>query len=549
MEKNLPLYYMSSQTTTSTPSYPTWSPMSAYSYPPDDVLSAMQNQELTRSIYDGSSKVINSVNTNARYLNSEIAGVNSNMNSNARYLNGDIAGVNTNVNNNARFLSADIAGVSAGVNNNTRFLNSEIAGVNAGVNDNTRYLNSAINGISKDIDASALGLRDAIERGNTANVLTTERVGNQVGTAVERNGNAAQVTTERTAYNIASAVDRNGNAAQVTMERNGGNIMTAIERVAGEGRLTTTVTDAATRQAANDSARDVLRAVDRVGADSIGNIKDTYSGLLASIERNAGETRMAGAVAAGNTDFKLADVRHSVLNDVNRGINEVITAGTQNFNVLSKSVTDSAWEARTAMANGFGNLGEEHLRTKFDISKQMSDNYTSGLIQQQKMSAHNSEHYSSLLLEQQKLAAHGTGHYSSLLLEQQKLKEYLSSKGDTHFAMNQLEMQKVKEGLASQAAHNFASTQLEAQKIKECLSAQLADAKYEALKSQQYLGDRIDECCCSVKEKMDVLDRDRLRDNLIVEREDNNLLKILELSDYGRGRGDRGSRGRRGGRR
>jgi hypothetical protein len=85
----------------------------------------------------------------------------------------------------------------------------------------------------------------------------------------------------------------------------------------------------------------------------------------------------------------------------------------------------------------------------------------------------------------------------------------------------------------------------EAQKIKECLSAQLADAKYEALKSQQYLGDKIDECCCSVKEKMDVIDRDRLRDNLTVEREENNVLKILELGQfYGRGRDDRGDRGR-----
>jgi len=110
--------------------------------------------------------------------------------------------------------------------------------------------------------------------------------------------------------------------------------------------------------------------------------------------------------------------------------------------------------------------------------------------------------------------------------------------------MNQLELQKVKEGLAAQASHHFASTQLEAQKIKEVLSAQLADAKYEALKSQQYLGDKIDECCCSVKEKIDVIDRDRLRDNLTVERGDNNILKLLELGDlYGRGRGDR--RGRR----
>jgi flagellar biosynthesis GTPase FlhF len=144
----------------------------------------------------------------------------------------------------------------------------------------------------------------------------------------------------------------------------------------------------------------------------------------------------------------------------------------------------------------------------------------------------------------------------------------MSAKADGHFAANILEMQKVKEGLACQAASNFSNTQLEILKAKECLSSQsavqfaaaqldahknreaiqkdLADAKYEALKSQQLLADKIDECCCSVKEKMDVIDRDRLRDNLIVAREDNNVLKILEFGGYGgygRGYGGRGDRG------
>jgi len=400
------------------------------------------------------------------------------------------------------------------INNSIYTGTSKVIGA---INDTTRFINSEITGVSKDIAQTGLGLRDAIERGNSNGMATTERVGANLSTAVERNGNATQVTSERI----------------------GGNVMTAIEKVAGEGRLTTTIVDAASRQAANDSARDIIRSVDRTGLDTVTNIKDSYAGLLGAVERNAGETRMATAVASGSTDFKLADVRHSVLADVNKVGTDVITAGTQNFNVLSKSVTDSAWEQRTAAAAGFQHLSEENLRTKFDITKQVGDNYSN-------LSQQSSQQSAIQALENQKLAARGSDHYSSLLLEQQKLKEYLSSKGDTHFAMNQLEMQKVKEGLASQAAHHFASTQLEAQKIKECLSAQLADAKYEALKSQQYLGDKIDECCCSVKEKMDVIDRDRLRDNLTVEREDNNVLKLLELGQfYGRGRGG----DRRGGRR
>jgi hypothetical protein len=56
------------------------------------------------------------------------------------------------------------------------------------------------------------------------------------------------------------------------------------------------------------------------------------------------------------------------------------------------------------------------------------------------------------------------------------------------------------------------------------------------------------ECCCEVKQKIDLIDRDRLRDNLIVQREDNNLLKVLELTG-GLGGGWGGRRSRSPGRR
>ena len=363
------------------------------------------------------------------------------------------------------------------------------------INDTTRFINSEITGVSKDIAQTSLGLRDAIERGNAGGMATTERVGANLSTAVERNGNAAQVTSERI----------------------GGNVMTAIEKVAGEGRLTTTIVDAASRQAANDSARDILAAVERNGAINSGITKDAHNGLLGAIERNAGENRMTTVTVGGQNDAKLVNVHNGISTQLSNMEGEFLSTVNLVAGDIKTGVANSAWESRTGVSAGFAANALESAKNT-----------------------------SSILLEAQKLAARNSDHYASLLLEQQKLKEYLSSKGDTHFAMNQLEMQKVKEGLASQAAHHFASTQLEAQKIKECLSAQLADAKYEALKSQQYLGDKIDECCCSVKEKMDVIDRDRLRDNLTVEREENNVLKLLELSEiYGRGRGDRGRGGRR----
>jgi hypothetical protein len=150
--------------------------------------------------------------------------------------------------------------------------------------------------------------------------------------------------------------------------------------------------------------------------------------------------------------------------------------------------------------------------------------------------------------------------FATNLLENQKSKEYLSSKSDAHYASTLLEGQKNKSELAHQAATNFAINQLEQQKLKESLTLQLADAKYEALKSQQFLADKMCECCCEVKQKIDLVDRDRLRDNLTVSNNDNNLLKVLEFSQafgggygyggYGRGRGHSrrrsGSRDRRG---
>ena len=407
--------------------------------------------------------------------------------------------------------------------------------------DTNRNFTGEINGISKDIHQSTLGLRDAVERGNAANSIS---------------------------------IERNGANGVATTERNAGNIMTAIERVAGEGRLTTTVSDAASRQSAADSARDILRAVDhngalstasterngsqlaiaieRNGANAINATQSNATTLLGTVERIAGEGRIQTLTSSGILDSSLRDVRHSVLTDVNRVGQDLGNGQTQALNVLTKHVTDAAWEGRTAMAGGFQHLGEEYLRIKAELSNQASNNHTTNILENQKLGARGAEQYASLLLENQKLAAHGSENYASLLLEQQKLKEYLSSKGDNQFAMNQLELQKVKEGLAAQASHHFASAQLEAQKNREAIQMQLADAKYEALKSQQYLTDKMGECCCEVKQKIDLIDRDRLRDNLIVQRDDNNLLKILELTGglggrggYGGYGGDRGSRRRR----
>jgi hypothetical protein len=381
-------------------------------------------------------------------------------------------------------------------------------------------------------EINAAQVTAAIERNGSQGMTTTERVNSQLASAVERNGAVNASTTERVNSQLASAVERNGAAN-----------MSAIERTTGEARLTTVIADAASRQAANDTARDILRSVDRTGLEAVTSTKDAYNGLLASVERNAGEGRIQTLTSSGILDNSLRDVRYSILSDVNRVGTDLNDSNVQTFNVLNKAITDSAWEQRTAVASGFQNISEEHLRTKFDLNKSID------------------AHYSSLLLEQQKLghfmSAKADGHFASTTLELQKVKDRLATQSAMQHADAQLELQKVKEGLAHQASSYNAVALLEAHKNREAIQKDLAEARYEALKSQQYLTDKMGECCCEIKEKMDVIDRDRLRDNLIVSREDNNVLKILEFGGlgggYGRGYGyggrGRGSRSRSPGRR
>ena len=383
--------------------------------------------------------------------------------------------------------------------------------INSNLNESQRFLTAEIAGVNKNIYDTIAQNGIAIERTSANGMATTERVNSQLATAIERNGASGMNTIERTAGQVGSSVERTAGQVSSAVERNGGQIMAAVERVAGEGRLTTTITDAASRQAANDSARDILRAVDRIGSDTIGSVKDTFSGLLGSIERNSGENRSAVLATAGQTDAKLLDVRHSILADVNRSSSEILGSNQQNLNVLTKHVTDGAWEQRTAMAIGFQSLTEENLRTKHDLAQQAANHYSSALLEGQKNQA---------LLAQQ-----ASSYYSSNLLEQQKSTALLANKQD----------------------NQFAALLLEQQKSKECLTLQLQEAKYEALKNKCDLSKEMAECCCEIKMKVDqrgqdvintvdTLDRNRLRDEVNTINNENTILKLLDYGDYGRHR-------------
>ena len=355
-------------------------------------------------------------------------------------------------------------------------------------------------GISKDIAQSTLGLRDAVEKGNIG-----------ISTALERTAGQNQSATERVGNQLGTAVERVGGGAMATTERTGGNILAAVERVAGENRLTTTVSDAASRQASADSARDLSIAIERNGANSISATQQINTSLLGSIERNAGENRVQTLLGSASTDAKLADVRHSILNDVHRVGSNAATDAVQSLNVLTKHITDSAWETRQNMNDMYIRSATEMAKGNAATQLALSQNYASNLLENQKMGS--------------LLSSQSSNQYASVLLEQQKMKEILGSKQDNQFAISQLEQQK----------------------LGAALSAQMAEAKYDALKNTTFLADKMSECCCEVKEKVDNLDRDRLRDNLNTANNDNNFLRVLEHTRSHGGHGGYGGYGGYGG--
>jgi hypothetical protein len=428
----------------------------------------------------------------------------------------------------------------------------------SGLNDSTQYLTANVNSVSKDLNAVGLGLRDAIERGNLVNGNAIERTAGDIKLNTTILDAANRQAANDSIRDVLRGVDAMGSLNNATTERVGSNLNSTVERtaaqmerLAGEGRLTTTVTDAASRQAQNDSARDIIRSI---------------AATDVSVERTAGETRSNFLNSASQMTGLIADSRKTITEGINRGTNEVLAQTTANTDNIVNLISTSASESRTAAnlgmletvrgsnllaqqssnqhgislleqqktaailaaqgAKSFADLMLEQQKSTAVLSHEGTKQYADILLEQQKsaavLSAQGARSFADIMMEQQKstavLAHEGSNHHASLLLEQHRMKEYLAGKGDAHFAMNQLELQKVKEGLAFQAAQNFASLQLEAAKSIGLISAQLAEAKYDALKNTQFLADKICECCCENKMVIENIDRDRLRDNLIVQR-------------------------------
>uniref|UniRef100_A0A6C0KKL4 Uncharacterized protein n=1 Tax=viral metagenome TaxID=1070528 RepID=A0A6C0KKL4_9ZZZZ len=382
-----------------------------------------------------------------------------------------------------------------------QFQNFYPAGVNPYALDPAQLLTSNLYDSTTRINDNIVGAQRAI----TGEIATVNK---NIYDTIAQNG----VAIERTAANGMATTERVNSQLATAVERNGGNIMTAIEKVAGEGRLTTTVVDAASRQAANDSARDILAAVERNGGATVGASKDAYNGLLASIERNSGENRMTTVTADTASQARLADVRRDITTNLNAMEGEVLSTVNKGNSELITAIGNTAWETR----------------------QNQNTQYAALLSETQKSASAN--------------ALQSANQYASALLEAQKSTALLANKQDNHFA-----------ALLSKQDNHFAALLLEQQKSKECITLQLQEAKYEALKNKCDLSKEMGECCCEIKQKIDqrsqdvintvdTLDRNRLRDEVNTINNENTILKLLDYGDYGYGRG-RGRRSRSPGRR
>ena len=345
---------------------------------------------------------------------------------------------------------------SQSVYNNTNQLSNLILNTNKHIYDSTSLLTGNIanvgsqlcnmnSDIKSTIETHNLGLRNAVDQNSMLGVNTTERTASQLASAIERNGSMNTSVSDRNTYNLGSAIERNSALNESTIYRTNALALASIEKNYGDTRLTNVVTDAASRQVANDLARDITQQINS-------NSTSTNTQML------------------------------------------------HQFGDIKASVIQTGYETRGLIHTGFSNVQNDvHILAMEQLKQQNSQ-------------------------------------FSSLLLEGQKSKEQLN----THMANAKYESLKNNMYLANN------------------LSSANADAKYEALVNQNVLSSQMMKNCCDIKSTVDQraldtkdligsLDTNRLRDDLIVSREETNLFKVADLiggSGYGDGYGYGCGRGR-----
>jgi hypothetical protein len=370
------------------------------------------------------------------------------------------------------------------------------------INRDTRFLNQNItDGTARTvgaIESHSLGLRDSIERNSAGISGAVERTSAATQSAIERIAGEGRLTTVTTdAATRQAAADANRDI-QVSIERTAGNNFNAIERNALESRLAGAVMDSATRQAAADQARDIMT----------------------SIERNSGENRLTTVTTDGQTRSIITESRRDIIESVNRGTNELMSALNSTANETRISGLQSNADLRNQLANGLSQMLMSDSANATVLGTKIDNNHSQAILENHRLSDRNAfqaaRDHAQILLEGEKQTTQITSGLAAL-----------SKQGGDNYASLIIEGNRNKEMLAAQAANHFAISQLEQQKVKEAIMEKLAEAKYEGLKNKESLASQLADHNSDIKSTVRALDENRVRDSLNVASNEVNLLKYL----------------------
>lgn len=400
------------------------------------------------------------------------------------------------------------------------------------------------NGRSITRDISDLGAGVAMSTSKVVDTIGAQSLG--LRDAVERNAlslatgaTTSAAVAAAAARDIQVAIERNGLTGTGVTERVGSGLMSSVERTAGETRLAGAVADAASRQATNDLARDIT-------SQSVKGTTDVLKSLA--------DDRYLGAVADAAARQSNNDLARGIVSESTRGTTQIITALAENRYTTAVETAATRQATSDLTRDVLNNMN----RGVNELAKSGSDQYASLASATERNGDATRELVTASGYETRTLI---NERHNTQMIEQSRNSDRIYGQSSAQFSALLLEQQKVKEGLAK----DLADAKYEALKNKEGLSAQLAastsEGKYEALKNTQLLSTQMMECCCDVKEKicgvsgkMDdtlrTLDSNRLRDSLNVANNEVNMFRMYERFDHHDDRRRRRSRSpdrRRGG--
>lgn len=325
--------------------------------------------------------------------------------------------------------------------------------------------------LSGQIGASASATAASIDRSTIANRDATERVGLSVLSATERNGSDTRISVERTAANGMATTERNGGDTRTALYQNTQGVLSSSERNGGD-----------TRTAVYQNGQGVLSSVERNGADTRASVYQGIQSVLSSSERNGGDTRTAlyqqgqGLSSAierngGETRSAVQQSGGQVASAVERNGGDTRTAISQSQGYLSSAVERNGGDTRAAVVDARsqieGALGDTRSLLRSDIMQTLNrvDSNAAAVAVQ---------------------VAAGS-------------RDQLLSAKDI-----QIQQLQVKSDLMQQSLGSFAGARTDLFQVKSELAMQLKDAELEALKTEQRLSKQLAECCCEIKEKVDM---------------------------------------------